>query len=98
MQVQGQHVVLAAHVHAVMVLVFEQDPVVGCVEQEVEEVGGACGLKLCGRRAGQQLGSLETIQTCPLRQKGDLHHTIILSPQLPPPPHPLSGAYLAPPL
>lgn len=54
MQVQGQHVVLAAHIHAVVVLVLEQDSVVACVEKEVEEVGGACGLKLCGRRVGQQ--------------------------------------------
>lgn len=54
MQVQGQHVVLAAHIHAVVVLVLEQDSVVGCVEKEVEEVGRACGLKLCGRMAGQQ--------------------------------------------
>lgn len=48
MQVQGQHVVLAAHVHAVMVLVLEQDSVVCSVEQKVEEVGSACGLKFCG--------------------------------------------------
>lgn len=48
MQVQGQHVVLAAHVHAVMVLVLEQDSVVRSVEQEVEEVGGTRGLKFCG--------------------------------------------------
>lgn len=66
MEVQGQHIVFAAHVHAVMVLVFEQDSVVGCVEQEVEEVGSACGLKFCGWRSGQQLGSLGTSQTCPL--------------------------------
>lgn len=48
MQVQGQHVVLAAHIHAVMVLVLEQDSVVCSVEQKVEEVGGTGGLKFCG--------------------------------------------------
>lgn len=46
-QVQGQHVILAAHVHAVMILVLEQDSVVCSVEQKVEEVGGTCGLKFC---------------------------------------------------
>lgn len=65
MQVQGQHVVLAAHIHAVMVLVLEQDSVVACVEKEVEEVGGACGLKLCGWRAGQQSGHPEASQPSP---------------------------------
>lgn len=47
-QVQGQHVVLAAHVHAVMVLILEEDSVVCSVEQKIEEVGGARGLKFCG--------------------------------------------------
>lgn len=58
-QVQGQHIVLAAHVHAVVVLVLEQDSVVSGVEKEVKEVGSACGLQLCGQSVGQQLGPLE---------------------------------------
>lgn len=47
-QVQGEDVVLAAHVHAVVVLVLQQDAVIAGVEQEVEEVRGAGGLQLCG--------------------------------------------------
>lgn len=47
-QVQREDVVLAAHVHAVVVLVLQQDAVVTGVEQEVEEVCGAGGLQLCG--------------------------------------------------
>lgn len=41
-EVQGQDVVLATDVHAVMVLIHTQDPVVGCVE-EVGEVMSSTG-------------------------------------------------------
>lgn len=47
MQVQGQDVVFAAHVHAVMVLIHAQDPVVGRVEEEGEVMSGAGGPQLC---------------------------------------------------
>lgn len=84
-QVQGQHVVLAAHVHAVVVLVLEQDPVVSGVEQEVEEVGSACGLQLCGWRAGQPLAYLETIQPYPRpRWRGSPPHGHLKRPASPP--------------
>lgn len=46
-QVQREDVVLAAHVHAVVVLVHQQDAVVGGVEQEGEVVSRAGGLQLC---------------------------------------------------
>lgn len=46
-QVQREDVVLAAHVHAVVVLVHEEDAVVGGVQQEGEVVSGAGGLQLC---------------------------------------------------
>lgn len=47
MEVQGQDVVLAADVHAVMVLVHTQDPVVGRVEDVGEVMSGAGGSQLC---------------------------------------------------
>ena len=47
MEVQGQDVVLAADVHAVMVLVHPQDPVVGRVEDVGEVMSGAGGSQLC---------------------------------------------------
>ena len=53
-QVQGQQVVLAAHVHAVVVLVHAQDPVVWRVEQEGEVVGGAGGPQLCRGKKGPE--------------------------------------------
>lgn len=56
MEIQGQDVVLAANVHAVMVFVHTQDPVV----RRVEEVG-----EVMSRTGGSQL-CLET-QTYPLR-------------------------------
>lgn len=46
-QVQREDVVLAAHVHAVVVLVHQEDAVVGGVEQEGEVVSRASGLQLC---------------------------------------------------
>lgn len=46
-QVKGQDVVLAAHVHAVMVLVHPQDPVIRCVEQEGEMMSCPCRPQLC---------------------------------------------------
>lgn len=84
-QVQGQHVVLAAHVHAVVVLVFEQDSVVSRVEQEVEEVGSARSLQLCGQRAGRQLGPWEdAIQPSSLRQRVPPPHGHLNPPASPP--------------
>lgn len=47
MQVQRQDVVFAAHVHAVMVLIHAQDPVVGRVEEVGEVMSGASGPQLC---------------------------------------------------
>ena len=47
MEVQGQDVVLAADIHAVMVLVHPQDPVVGRVEDVGEVMSGAGGSQLC---------------------------------------------------
>ena len=55
MEVQRQDVVLAADVHAVMVLVHAQDPVVGRVEEVGEVMSSAGGSQLC----------LET-EICPL--------------------------------
>ena len=46
-QVQGQDVVLAAHVHAVVVLIHAQDPVVRGVQQVGEMLGSASGRQLC---------------------------------------------------
>jgi len=46
-EVQGQDVVLAAHVHAVVVLVHAQDPVVGRVEDVGEVMSGTGGSQLC---------------------------------------------------
>lgn len=43
-QIQRKDVVLAAHVHAIVVLVHAEDPVVGGVEQEGEVVSRAGGL------------------------------------------------------
>lgn len=47
MQIQGQDVVLAAHVHAVMILIHTQDPVVGCVEEVGEVMSSTGGSQLC---------------------------------------------------
>lgn len=47
MQVQGQDVVFAAHVHAVMVLIHAQDPVVGRIEEVGEVMSRAGGPQLC---------------------------------------------------
>lgn len=46
MEVQREDVVLAAHVHAVVVLILQQDAVVTGVEEEVEEVCCARRLQL----------------------------------------------------
>lgn len=43
-QIQRKDVVLAAHVHAIVVLVHAEDPIVGGVEQEGEVVSRAGGL------------------------------------------------------
>lgn len=47
-EVQREDVVLAAHIHAVVVLVLQQDAVVTGVEEEVEEVCCACRLQFYG--------------------------------------------------
>lgn len=47
MEVQGQDVVLAADIHAVMVLVHTQDPVVGGVEEVGEVMSSTGGSQLC---------------------------------------------------
>lgn len=47
MEVQGQDVVLAADIHAVMVLVHTQDLVVGRVEEVGEVMSGTGGSQLC---------------------------------------------------
>lgn len=47
MEVQGQDVVLASDVHAVVVLVHAQDPVVRRVEQVSEVMGRPGGSQLC---------------------------------------------------
>ena len=47
MEVQREDVVLAAHVHAVMVLIHTQDPVVAGVEDECEVMSGTGGSQLC---------------------------------------------------
>lgn len=47
MEVQGQDVVLAADVHAVMVLVHTQDPVIGRVEEVGEVMSSTGGSQLC---------------------------------------------------
>lgn len=66
-QVQREDVVLAAHVHAVVVLVLQQDAVVTGVEQEVEEVRGAGGLQLCGGQWGtrQHTSAIGPLLLCP---------------------------------
>lgn len=43
MQVQREDIIFAAHVHAIVVLVHEQDPIVGGVQQKGEVVSGAGG-------------------------------------------------------
>lgn len=43
-QVQREDVIFAAHVHAIVVLVHAEDPIVGGVQQEGEVVGRASGL------------------------------------------------------
>lgn len=55
-QVQREHVVLAAHVHAVVVLVLQQDAVVTGVEEEVEEM-------CCARRLQLYRGKGEGVST-----------------------------------
>lgn len=45
-EVQREDVVLAAHIHAVVVLILQQDAVVTGVEEEVEKVCCACCLQL----------------------------------------------------
>lgn len=50
MEVQGQDVVLAANVHAVMILIHTQDPVVGRVEEEGEVMSSTGGSQLCTRQ------------------------------------------------
>lgn len=47
MEVQGQDVVLAANVHAIMVLIHAKDPVVGCVEEVGEVMCSASGSQFC---------------------------------------------------
>lgn len=47
MEVQGQDVVLAANVHAVMVLIHTQDPVVGRVKEVGKVMSGTGRSQLC---------------------------------------------------
>lgn len=47
MEVQGQDVVLAANIHAVMVLIHTQDPVVRCVEEVGKVMSSSGGSQLC---------------------------------------------------
>lgn len=47
MEVQGQDVVLAANVHAVMVLIHTQDPVIGRVEEVGKVMSGTGRSQLC---------------------------------------------------
>lgn len=48
-EIQREDVIFAAHVHAIVVLVHAEDPIVGGVEQEGEVVSRAGGLQLCGK-------------------------------------------------
>lgn len=57
MEVQGQDVVLAANVHAVVVLIHTQDPVVGRVEEVGEVMSSTGGSQLCG---GTEIHPLKT--------------------------------------
>ncbi len=47
MEVQGQDVVLAANIHAVMVLIHTKDPIVGRVEEVGEVMSSTSGSQLC---------------------------------------------------
>lgn len=47
MEVQGQDVVLASNVHAIIILVHAQDPVVRCVEEISKVMGSPSGSQLC---------------------------------------------------
>lgn len=49
MQVHGQDMVLAANVHAVMILIHTQDPVVRCVEEIGKVMCSTGGSQLCFR-------------------------------------------------
>lgn len=43
-QIQGEDIIFAAHIHAVVVLIHAKDPIVGGVQQKGEVVSGAGGL------------------------------------------------------
>lgn len=47
MEVQGQDVVLASNVHAIVILVHAQDPVVRGVEEKSKVMGSPSGSQLC---------------------------------------------------
>lgn len=47
MEIQGQDVVLAANIHAIMVLIHTQDPVVRRVEEVGEVMSGTSRSQLC---------------------------------------------------
>lgn len=47
MEVQGQDVVLASNVHAIIILIHAQDPVVRCVEEISKVMGSPSGSQLC---------------------------------------------------
>lgn len=44
MQIQGEDIIFAAHIHAVVVLIHAKDPIVGRVQQKGEGVSGASRL------------------------------------------------------
>lgn len=47
MEIQRQDVVLASNVHAIIILIHAQDPVVRCVEEKGKVMGGPSGSQLC---------------------------------------------------
>lgn len=47
MKVQGQDVVLASNVHAIIIFIHAQDPVVRCVEEISKVMGSPSGSQLC---------------------------------------------------
>lgn len=50
MEVQGQDVVLAANIHAIMVLIHTQDPVVRSIEEVGKVMSSPGGSQLCSRQ------------------------------------------------
>ncbi len=53
-EVQGQNVVFAANIHAVMILIHAQDAIVWCVQQVREVMGCTCRPQICRMRENIQ--------------------------------------------